>query len=290
MEGLPIVLVQNLIVPRLCSAVDLISLSLTCKRLKCIVADDSVWKRFCVIQGRPHRRRRGSWRYTYWEQCSFLEWDSLESVLGRRQSKGLWGKLKTLFGGTRNKGEPSIDLCMAGVFQAGVSSLVNSLQGVVEQSMPTVGIFFESVREENNEFRITSWSEGGSDKIRGLYRPVIERSSGFIWVLDRSNLDELDGVQEEDVKWTSISNARSKKEFFNRVNPELPVAMPVLFIGNKADKPGLSPDEIIDYFDLPSKMGRTPWRLEMCSAISDRGPFFRGLKWLQHQITTNKNF
>jgi GTPase SAR1 family protein len=261
---------------------DIFSLSRTCKCFAWLATKESVWQSLCV-RNNVRRLYKDSWKTTYWVQCAF---DDPSIHLRRRSAtpryKDLGSRFLGAIKGIFQPQQPPVFLVnVAGVFFSGVSTLMDRLakkkRTELLHTMPTIGVVFESITCP--DLHVTSWSEGGSDKIRAMYRMRILEAHGFIWVVDRSNLDELKEARESAVvSWMSSSNARSKQELYKNILPDMPHSVPFLLIGNKLDLPGLTAEELADLFGLHGL--NRPWRVEMCS-WEDISALQRGIEWLR---------
>ncbi|MFX0093102.1 MAG: ADP-ribosylation factor family protein [Candidatus Hodarchaeota archaeon] len=167
----------------------------------------------------------------------------------------------------------SARVAMCGLDAAGKTTITNYLRlGTSTQTIPTLGVNFETIRYKNFELNI--WDLGGQVSFRGFWQRFVSEADIVCYVIDMSDHERLE---------------ESAREFERVVEEHAIVNCPVLVIANKSDKENLlEPAQIIKEFGLnQARFLETTWHLQITSAKTGSG-IVEAFTWLYEQVTGEK--
>lgn len=125
---------------------------------------------------------------------------------------------------------------MVGLDAAGKTCLQTVLtKGHFPTTAPTIGFNADSFKKGN--VTLTVWDIGGQPKIRTLWRQFCEEIDGYVFVVDVADPDRVPEAREELHRFLC--------------HPAT-VGTPLLVLGNKCDRGGLSVSDLTEMLDLKS--------------------------------------
>ncbi|MBW0471613.1 hypothetical protein O181_011328 [Austropuccinia psidii MF-1] len=165
--------------------------------------------------------------------------------------------------------EREMRILMLGLDNAGKTTIVRKLSGDTDLSkvMPTLGFNINTLIHQS--YTLNIWDVGGQKTLRAYWRNYFEATDAIIWVVDSTDSDRLADTAEE----------------LNKLLLEERLAgASLLVFANKQDLSGaLTPKEIEDALDLPSKPTSHKWRVLACSATTGFN-LREGLDWIVKEV------
>ena len=130
------------------------------------------------------------------------------------------------------------------------------------KTSPTIGFNVETL--DYNNFSLTIWDVGGTEKIRILWKHYFEETDGLIFVVDTNDKERIE---------------ESANELKNLVSDENLKNCPILILANKQDLKGtMSSGEVTEKIGI-DKFKDKEWFVQGCSGITGQG-LKEGLDWL----------
>ncbi|MHA1270273.1 MAG: ADP-ribosylation factor-like protein [Candidatus Helarchaeota archaeon] len=170
-----------------------------------------------------------------------------------------------------SKSKKNIKMVMIGLDNAGKTSILNYLKsGEMTQTIPTIGVNYESVKFKNLLFNC--YDIGGQVAFRQFWGEAVQDCNALLFVMDSADRQRIEEV---------------KKEFTSIVNEFLPPKVPILILSNKIDIEGhMTEAEIANTFNMPELEKRT-WHIQETSVITGYG-LVEAFIWLYQQLTGKK--
>ena len=136
-------------------------------------------------------------------------------------------------------------------------------------TVPTIGVQLEDIKFKNLDIKV--WDLSGQEKLRGTWQYYYETVNGLIFVVDSSNLEQLQEVR--DTLHQVIAETSDNK-------------VPILIFANKQDKPGaLGYSEIRNELALAGESEiRRSIKIIESSGLNNKG-LEEGFSWLVETIT-----
>jgi ADP-ribosylation factor 6 len=141
-------------------------------------------------------------------------------------------------------------------------------EGVMIQTIPTVGFNVETVKYNNIRFNV--WDVGGQDRIRPLWRHYFAGTHGLIFVVD-----SCDEARLHEAK-TELHRILREKEMDGAA---------VVVFANKQDKKDALPPERIGELLSLHRLKNRQWTIKGSCAIDGSG-LVEGLDWLSDNIVS----
>ncbi|XP_051169912.1 ADP-ribosylation factor-like protein 13B [Leptopilina boulardi] len=175
--------------------------------------------------------------------------------------------------------QKTIVLLMAGIDNAGKTSVLNRISGDVSQIvLPTIG--FRTVTLKYKTCKIKIYDIGGGPQIRSIWKKYYSDVHGIIYVVDASDLSRLS----------------ESREVFNDVITHVHISgKPVLLLANKQDLRGAIDElDIVDNLNIEELANsmKCPTRVEICSCIDadfKEIAIIDGYRWLLETILRQYN-
>lgn len=278
--------VVHMIIGMMNDPVAIALLGKTCRAMRKAVMREEVWEQQCCIREIQYRRNN-SWIATFAEQEGFrLQKNSVSRYAGNVGKLACW--MNQLLGRPL---PPQREYLVSGLFAAGVSStlwkLANHYRLLVECSMPTIGFSLETleIKARKQPLRISSWSEGGSDRIRSMYEPYFAQTQGLIWIVDGSNDDGIEIAENQttdecQINWMDHRLPRAKRDL-HRMLREIGRQIPLVILVADLSKPQnvISCNRIAHVLSLPDL--KQPWHTEPHPAADLLTGIMTALDWLE---------
>eukprot|EP01084_Bolivina_argentea_P175254 303535_1 len=178
-------------------------------------------------------------------------------------------------------------LIMTGLDCAGKTTLLykfckQKLLGKLKpvQTIPTIGFSVENMQFEN--FDITCWDSGGSEKIRPLWKHYYKNTNCLIWVIDSNDRKRI--LYENNLEYAKYSSYNelhrlvSEPEFKNCI---------VLILANKNDiKTAMNVNEIAEIMELNTI--KQQWLIYSVSVVNDAG-ILEAINWMKFKLDSNES-
>ncbi|MHA1231347.1 MAG: ADP-ribosylation factor family protein [Candidatus Helarchaeota archaeon] len=170
-----------------------------------------------------------------------------------------------------SKTKKNIKLVMIGLDNAGKTSILNYLKsGEMTQTIPTMGVNYESVKFKNLTFNC--YDIGGQTAFRQFWGEAVQDCNALLFVVDSADRERIE---------------ESKKEIIQIIKEFLPPSVPILIIANKNDIEGhLTEAEIARIFEMPELKEKT-WHVQETSVKTGYG-LVEAFIWLYEQLTGKK--
>jgi ADP-ribosylation factor protein 1 len=158
-------------------------------------------------------------------------------------------------------------ILICGLDACGKASIMYKMAGNKEvvTEIPTIGMNLKSLTL--NEVKFTSWTVGGRDRIRPLYKHWFNGADAFIFVVDSADAERFPYAREE---------------LERLLSDDLLQDAIVLIFANKKDLPGArSISEMTEKLGLPQL--RQNWFIQPSDAKTGDG-LFEGIDWLTQSL------
>eukprot|EP00743_Colponemidia_sp_Colp-15_P003786 GILK01004083.1.p1 GENE.GILK01004083.1~~GILK01004083.1.p1 ORF type:complete len:182 (+),score=23.73 GILK01004083.1:166-711(+) len=162
-------------------------------------------------------------------------------------------------------------MLMLGLDAAGKTTILYKFKlGEVVTTIPTIGFNVETLTYRN--LNMTVWDVGGQHKLRPLWHHYYHGTDGLIFVVDASDHDRVDEVQEELQRLLAEDSLRDAH---------------VLVFANKQDLPGaMDTRTLAEKLELTKARNRH-WYVQSACAVTGEG-IYEGLDWLTRSLLKAK--
>ena len=160
--------------------------------------------------------------------------------------------LQRLFG----KKAKQVNMTICGLAAAGKTSLINYLiYGEFKTTIPTLGMNVNTIKLPKVHLNI--YDLGGQQNFRFLWSNVNERSDAIVYIVDSTDYENF---------------YDSKNAFYEIINTQINVEIPVLILLNKIDLSNrISLQNFINKFELTSLNSKISWHCFETSAKTGEG-------------------
>ncbi len=166
---------------------------------------------------------------------------------------------------------------MAGLDSVGKTTILYwMLMGEDVKTLPTVGFNVETINI-NKYLSIRLWDVGGGyllgSGVSHMWKHYYKESHAVVYVVDSSDIDRMEQAK------TNIQVMSEEEDLAKK---------PFLVFTNKQDlSKAISPNDIVEKFDLKNKLVGREWRVQGSSAIQGKG-LKDGFDWLAEVLMKNE--
>ncbi|KAI8913348.1 ADP-ribosylation factor family-domain-containing protein [Gorgonomyces haynaldii] len=177
----------------------------------------------------------------------------------------LWNALVTAFGFNKVK---LVNLVFIGLDNAGKSSIIRTIQGLPKQDMvPTIGVGLEEFQRGRFAFRAFDMSGQGNN--RELWHHYFSDVHAIVVVIDTTDRDRF-SILKHELELVLRDPVLQRRK------------IPICFMANKMDLPGLTPTQCTLALGLETIKDRN-WSMFHTSAVSGVG-LEDAINWLSAEI------